>query len=62
MLKDLIETFRKPSAELLAQRELEDAKRQLLQEQTLAEHYTTRVRFQRERIVRLVNMLNHGVK
>ena len=62
MLKDLIETFRKPSAEVLAQRELEDAKRQLLQEQTLAEHYTARVRFQRERIVRLANMLNHGVK
>ena len=62
MFRDLIETFRKPSAEVLAQREYEDARRQLLEEQTMVEHYASRVQFQRARIVRLKNMLEGGAK
>lgn len=62
MIRDFIETFRKPSAEQLAQRELEEAKRELLTQQTLAEHHAYQVRFQRDRIARLTKMLNDGVQ
>lgn len=62
MLKELLETFRKPSANVLAQRELEDARRQMLNDQTMAEHYSSRVQFQRVRISRLTVFLNSGEK
>ena len=62
MFRNLIDSFFKPSAEELAQREYEDARRQLLEDQTLAEHYASRVQFQRARISRLTSMLQNGSK
>lgn len=53
MLKDLIDTFRKPSARVIAQRELEDAKRELLQAQTAAEYATRLAQYHADRIHRL---------
>lgn len=57
MIKDLIETFRKPSAEVLAQRELEDAKRALLESQRMHEYHFNMVAFNKARIGRLSAML-----
>ncbi len=62
MFKSLIQTFFKPSAQEIAKREYEEAQRQLLEDQTLAEHYASRVQFQRTRINRLSHMLQNGSK
>jgi hypothetical protein len=53
MLKDLIEMFRKPSAKVLAQRELEEAQRQLLQAQSAQEWAASQVTYHTTRIARL---------
>jgi hypothetical protein len=53
MIKDLIETFRKPSAKVLAQRELEEAQRQLLEAQSAAEYAANLSKYHAERIRRL---------
>ena len=52
-MKDIIELFRKPSAQTLAQRELEEAQRQLLEAQSAAEYATNLSRYHAERIRRL---------
>ena len=57
MFKDFIETFRKPSAIQLAQRELEDAQRQLLQAQSGAEYATRMVQYHQDRVARLKRLL-----
>ena len=57
MIKDLVETFRKPSALQLAQRELEDAQRQLLQAQTAQEWASSQVVYHTARIKRLKTLL-----
>lgn len=53
-LKDM---FRKPSAEVLACREYEEARRSLLQHQTAREYHDNMCRFETKRIVRLREML-----
>lgn len=50
MFRDLIETFRKPSAVTLAQRELEESQRQLLECQRLHAYYGKMGEFYRQRI------------
>ena len=53
MIKDLLETFRKPSAKELAQRELEDAQRALLLAHSAAEYAASMAKYHTERIQRL---------
>lgn len=52
-MKSLLALFRKPSAETLAQIELEEAKRQLLVAQSDAEYRNAMVEYHRRRIARL---------
>lgn len=59
-VKQLIDPFRKPSAELIAQRELEDAKRELLQAQAGQEYAAAMVQYHEARITRLRSMLTEA--
>ncbi len=59
-VKQLIEPFRKPSAEIIAQRELEDAKRELLQAQAGQEYAAAMVQYHEARITRLRSMLTEA--
>jgi hypothetical protein len=61
MLKQFIETFRKPSAHLLARRELEDAQRELLLSQTSAEYASRMASYNADRIRRLTAFLKEAV-
>lgn len=49
-----------PSAKQLAQRELEDAERELLKEQTLLDYSANIVNYQQDRIKRLKQVLGHN--
>lgn len=60
IVKDLIETFRKPSAETLALRELEEAKRQLLAAQSHQEYYRRMVDYHQDRVMRLTAYLKRA--
>lgn len=53
MLAPIIELFRKPSAESLAQREYEDARRNLLECQRLRDYYENMVNYNNQRLARL---------
>lgn len=53
MFRELIETFSKPSAKSLAQRELEEAQRQLLAANTAAEYAIRLGQYHNDRIKRL---------
>lgn len=53
MFKKLTETMRAPSAEALAQRELEEAKRALLEAQSSLEYSTAMVGYHAKRVSRL---------
>lgn len=57
MFKELLETFRKPSAKVLAQAELEEAQRQLLIAQSSAEYATRASDYHLDRIKRLTTYL-----
>ena len=57
MIQQFISTFRKPSATLLAQRELEDAKRELLLAQSAAEYSSRLSAYHIDRIKRLTTYL-----
>ena len=57
MIKELIQTFRKPSAEIIAQAELEEARRQLLAAQSGAEFAAQMVTYHAKRIDRLQKYL-----
>jgi len=46
-----------PKADVLARRELENAKRNYLEAQTHLEYYTSQVNFERQRIARLETYL-----
>lgn len=56
-MKYLIDAFRKPSAEVLAARELDDCKRDLLEAQRMRDYYMKIAEFQEVRINRLTQML-----
>ncbi len=56
-IKKLTDPFRAPSAELLAQRELEEAKRQLLVAQAGQEYASAMVQYHQARISRLNQVL-----
>ena len=56
-MKSLLSLFRKPSAETLAQIELDEAKRQLLEAQSAAEYRNAMVEYHRRRIARLQTIL-----
>lgn len=58
----LVELFRKPSAEVLAQREYEDAQRSLLECQRMRDYYDNMVNFQQTRITALRKMLANPLK
>ncbi len=58
MLREVIEILRKPSAEVLAQRELDEARRQLLQAQAGKEYAAALVTYNEARIVRLERFLS----
>ena len=53
IIKDFTSTFRKPSAEVLALQELEEAKRALLEAQTGMEWAKAQVQYNTDRIARL---------
>lgn len=56
-MKDIFEMFRKPSADVLAQRELEEAQRQLLTAHAGQEYAAAMVHYHKQRIARLTNAL-----
>ena len=60
-MKFLINLFRAPSAAVLAQRELEDAKRDLLHYQSICECAKRMSEYQSDRIRRLNNYLSGGM-
>lgn len=57
MFKKLYHLFRVPSYLVLAQQELDDARRELLEAQTAADYSLQIVEYNRNRIARLVNVL-----
>jgi hypothetical protein len=57
MIRDFLETFRKPSAEVLAQRELEEARRSLLNAQSHYEYYKRLADYNADRVHRLTGYL-----
>ncbi len=61
MLRQLKETFRRPSAETLALRELEDAKRSLLEALSGAEYAKRMAEYHNDRIKRLTAYLKDNV-
>lgn len=58
MIERLAALWRMPSAEELAARELESARRNLLEAQRHAEYYALMVTFERQRIARLSKQLS----
>lgn len=56
----IVELFRKPSAEVLAQREYEDARRNLLECQRLRDYYENMANFQSVRIGRVRAMIREA--
>lgn len=53
MYKQFVNTFRPPSAETLAQRELEDAQRRLLEARSAVEYAASMVTYHESRVNRL---------
>jgi len=58
----IVELFSKPSAEKLAYREYEEARRSLLQSQRMRDYYDNMCRFETQRIKRLREMLELHVE
>lgn len=57
MIKMIVTLFRKPSAEMLAQQEYEDARRSLLQCQRMRDYYDNMTNFHTTRINRVKALL-----
>lgn len=57
MIKEIKKLWSTPSAEALALRELEDAKRSLLESQTSREYAESMVKFREAQIKRLTNYI-----
>ena len=62
IIQDFTHTFRKPSAEVLAVQELEDAKRDLLEAQTGLNYAEAMVRYNTERVERLTKYVQNCTK
>lgn len=60
MLKRLLEPLVKPSARELAQRELDDARRSLLEAQAAQEYASAMCQYHRNRIQRLTAFVQEG--
>jgi hypothetical protein len=60
MLKELLETFRPPSAHIIAMRELEEAQRELLRTQSAKEYAESMVTYHEARIARLTATVKEG--
>lgn len=56
-VKMILELFRKPSAEMMAQQELEDARRSLLECQRMRDYYDNMTNFHTTRIGRVKALL-----
>lgn len=56
-MRDIIELFRRPSPEVLAARELDDARRSLLAAQSAAEYADAMCAYHQTRIDRLISFL-----
>lgn len=56
----MLKHFRKPSAQELAQRELDEARRQLLEAQAAAEYAAAMVDYNKARIARLSAFVQEG--
>ena len=59
MIKEFLQTFRKPSAASIAQRELEEAQRQLLSAQSAAEYAAQMSVYHAARIKRLTTYIKN---
>lgn len=62
MLSELVETFRPASAESLAQREYEEARRELLKAQSAHEYAAALVTYHKARVERLNGFLRKANK
>ena len=60
MIKVLIDMFKTPSAEVLAQKELEDAKRELLKAHSHEEFYRRLKEYNQDRVRRLTATVQGG--
>jgi len=60
MIEKLQVYFRVPSADVLALRELEEAKRELLRSQSAQDYYKRMVDYHSDRIKRLTAYTNHA--
>jgi hypothetical protein len=62
MIKDLKKMWDKPSAEVLALKELEDSKRSLLEAQTAREYAESMCRYREAQIKRLTAYLHNATE
>jgi hypothetical protein len=62
MIKDLKKMWDKPSAEVLALKELEDSKRSLLEAQTAREYADSMCRYREAQIKRLTAYLHNATE
>jgi hypothetical protein len=62
MIKDLKKLWDKPSAEVLALRELEDSKRSLLEAQTAREYAESMCKYREAQIKRLTAYLHNATE
>jgi anti-sigma28 factor (negative regulator of flagellin synthesis) len=60
MIRDFIEVFRKPSVDVIAQRQLDDARRSLMNAHESLEYAKAMVQFNEERIKRLKQTIKDG--
>lgn len=58
----IVELFRKPSAQVLAQREYEEAQRSLLECQRMQDYYDNMVKFNSTRIAKLRTTLRSAAE
>ena len=61
MIEKILLYFRTPSADVLAQRELEEAKRELLRAMSGQDYANRIVQYHQDRIKRLTAYTNHGL-
>lgn len=61
-LREIIDLFRPPRAEVLAERELEDARRKLLEAMSGLEYANAMVEYHRSRVQRLTTLVHPEVQ